>query len=330
MSMADVARLAGVAPQTVSRVSNGQPGVVESTRAKVLAAMEELQYRPNHAARALKRGSFQSLAVVLSGRASAGSFQTLQAIVDSAAGRGYSVTVMALEVPNVESLNGVFTRMGEAAIDGAILVMEIESAAGIHLSRLPYGRLVVVDSNAGKRYPAVDSDQASGVHAAMDHLLGLGHDTVHHVTGPANSFSSNHRVSLWREHLQASGRSVPEPIAGDWSAESGYSAGVRIAEAGAATAVFVCNDEMALGLMRALGERGIRVPEDISVVGFDDIALAPQFPTPLTTIRQDFDELGHRAVDLLVRQLEGDVVAPHVDLVPTRLVVRESTASPRR
>lgn len=328
--MADVARRAGVAPQTVSRVANGQPGVVESTRARVLAAMEELQYRPNHAARALKRGSFRSLAVVLSGRASAGSFRTLQAIVDAATHRGYSVTVMALEVPNVESLNGIFTRMAEAAIDGAILVMEIESEAGFHLSRLPYGRLVVVDANAGTRYPAVDSDQASGVGAAIDHLLGLGHDTVHHVTGPSNSFSSQHRIDLWRTHLREAGRPVPAPVVGDWTAASGYRAGVQIAEEGAATAVFLCNDEMALGLMRAFGERGVRVPQDVSVVGFDDIALASQFPTPLTTIRQDFDELGARAVDLLVRQLEGEAVAPHVDLVPTRLVVRESTAAPRK
>lgn len=328
--MADVARLAGVAPQTVSRVANGQPGVVDGTRAKVLAAMEELQYRPNHAARALKRGSFRSLAVVLSGRASAGSFQTLQAIVDAAASRGYSVTVMALEVPSAEGLDGIFTRMGEAAIDGAILVMEIESVTGIHLSRLPHGRLVVVDASAGERYPAVDSDQDAGVRAVMEHLLGLGHDTVHHVTGPGNSYSANRRVEFWRQCLQDAGRSVPEAVLGDWSAESGYRAGMRIAEEAAATAVFVSGDEMTLGLMRALDERGLRVPQDISVVGFDDIALASQFSPPLTTIRQDFSELGRRTVDLLIRQLEGDTITPHVDLVPTQLIIRESTAPPRR
>lgn len=328
--MADVARLAGVAPQTVSRVANGQPGVVDRTRDKVLAAMEELQYRPNHAARALKRGSFRSLAVVLSGRASAGSFRTLQAIVDEAARRGYTVTVMALEVPSTEGLDGIFTRMGEAAIDGAILVMEIESVTGIHLSRLPHGRLVVVDSSAGERYPAVDSDQDAGVRAVMEHLLGLGHATVHHVTGPSNSYSANRRVELWRQYLQDAGKSVPEAVPGDWSAESGYRAGVRIAEEGAATAVFVSGDEMALGLIRALGERGLRVPQDISVVGFDDIALASHFSTPLTTVRQDFGELGRRTVDLLIRQLEGNIITPYVELVPTELIVRESTAPPRR
>ena len=329
VSMADVARLAGVAPQTVSRVSNGHPGVVDSTRARVLAAMEELQYRPNHAARALKRGSFRSLAVVLSGRASSGSFRTLQAMVDAAAELEYSVTVMALETPSADSLREVFTRMAAAAIDGAVLVMEIDSAAGIHLSRLPQGRLVVVDASARDRYPSVDSDHVAGVNAVMEHLLGLGHETVHHVTGPSDSYSSNVRVDAWRRCLQAAGRVVPAPLAGDWSAESGYRAGLRITQDAAATAVFVSNDEMALGLMRALGEHGIRVPHDISVVGFDDIALAPQFPTPLTTVHQDFDELGRRCVHLLVRQLEGDDVAPHVSLVPTRLVVRASSGTPR-
>ncbi len=326
--MADVARYAGVSPQTVSRVANAHSGVVDDTRRKVLAAMADLKYRPNSAARALKRGSFKSLGVVLSGLTSTGNYRTLEGIVASANRRGYSMTIMTVDAPSDESLGDVFQRMSEAAVDGAILLLEIEAAGELHLTRLPYDRLVIVDSNAAYRYPVVDSDQKSGTRAAVDHLLQLGHSTVHHVTGPENSFSAAGRVDAWREHLMANGRPVPEPIQGDWTADSGYRAGVHIANEGVATAVFVANDEMALGLMRALGERSVRVPQDISVVGFDDIALAANFPTPLTTVHQDFDEVGRRCVEMLIRRIEGDTVPPGVDLVPTQLVVRESTAPP--
>ena len=118
-------------------------------------------------------------------------------------------------------------------------------------------------------------------------------------------------------------------IPGDWSAASGYEAGLRIAELGA-TAVFCSNDEMALGMMRALGERDRCVPDDVSVIGFDDIEIAACFPTPLTTVHQDFDEVGRRCVDLMIRQIEGVEDTPSgVDLVPTKLVIRESTAAPK-
>ncbi|RMB62425.1 LacI family DNA-binding transcriptional regulator [Tessaracoccus antarcticus] len=328
--MADVARYAGVSPQTVSRVANEHPGVVDGTRQRVLDAMEDLRYRPNSAARALKRGSFQSLGVVLSGLTSTGNYLTLEGIVRSANQHGYSMTVMTLDEASDENLGNIFHRMSEAAVDGAILLLEIEAADELHLTRLPYDRLVIVDSNAAYRFPVVDSDQASGTRAVMDHLLGLGHSTVHHVGGPENSFSAAARADSWREYLVAHGRPVPEPIIGDWSAESGYRAGVHIADDGVATAVFVANDEMALGLMRALGERGIRVPQDVSVVGFDDIALAANFPVPLTTVHQNFDEVGRRCVEMLIRRIEGDSVPPGVDLVPTSLVVRQSTAPPWR
>ncbi|MHA7862469.1 LacI family DNA-binding transcriptional regulator [Tessaracoccus sp. Y36] len=328
VSMADVARYAGVSPQTVSRVANGHPSVVDETRRKVLAAMSDLKYRPNSAARALKRGSFKSLGVVLSGLATTGNHRTLEGIVSAANERGYSMMLMTVDAPSDASLGNVFHRMSVAPVDGAILLLEIETAEELHLTELPYERLVIVDSNAAYRFPVVDSDQADGTRAVMEHLLGLGHITVHHVAGPEDSFSAAGRTDAWREYLRSHGRPVPEPIRGDWSAESGYRAGVHIADEGVATAVFVANDEMALGLMRALGERGIRIPHDVSVVGFDDIALAANFPVPLTTVHQNFDEVGRRSVEMLIRRIEGERIPPGVDLVPARLVVRASTAPP--
>lgn len=327
-SMMDVARHAGVSPQTVSRVANGYPGVLEPTRDKVLASMAALKYRPNSAARALKRGSFESIGVLLSGLETTGNLSTLNGIVGSAAEQGYSLTLMTLDSFSDRAIQSAFARLNESPIDAAILLLEIEGPDEIHLLDIPYDRLVIVDSNAASRYPVVDTDQASGTTAAMDHLYGLGHRHIQHVTGPQNSFSSRHRVDAWRNYLVERGLTVPEPILGDWTAESGYVAGSRIAEAGGVTAVFVSNDEMALGLMRAFGEHGIRVPDDISVVGFDDIDLAKQFPTPLTTVHQDFAEVGRRCVAEVVRQIDTGVVEPGLELVPTRLVVRGSTAPP--
>lgn len=327
-SMADVARHAGVSPQTVSRVSNGYPGVVEETRLKVLASMQALRYRPNSAARALKRGSFESIGVLLSGLTSTGNIQTLNGIVGSAAQHGYSLTLMTLGPFSDRALQDAFARLKDSAIDAAILLLEIEGVDELHLADFPYDRLVIVDSNAAGRYPVVDTDQASGTRAALQHLYDLGHRRIQHVTGPSNSYSSGHRVAAWREFLTGHGLEVPEPLHGDWTAAAGYAAGLQIADSADATAVFASNDEMALGLMRAFGERGLRVPDDISVVGFDDIDLASEFPTPLTTVHQDFAEVGRRCVAEVLTQINTGVVEPGLELVPTRLVVRSSTAAP--
>lgn len=325
VSMADVARHAGVSPQTVSRVSNGQPGVLEPTRRRVLEAMTELRYRPNSAARALKRGSFRSIAVVMSDLQSTGNLGTLRSVVDAASARDYSVTIRTIGRISTESLHGAFDRLNEAAVDGAVLLLETETIAQLDLSELPFDRIVIVDSHVTTPFPGIDSDQAAGTRAAVDHLLALGHESVHHIAGPAQSFAARARKDAWEARLREHGREVPVPIQADWSAHSGYQAGHRIADEGRATAVFVANDEMTLGLMRALGERRWQIPGDISVVGFDDIALAPEFPTPLTTVHQDFAEVGRLCVDMLIRQIETGAHDTGLTLVPTRLVVRSST-----
>lgn len=329
-SMADVARLAGVSPQTVSRVSNDYPGVLEETRERVLAAMTQLRYRPNSAARALKRGSFKTIGVLLSGLNTTGNIRTLNAIVESAAAEGYALAVHSIVAFNDEHIQQAFQRLNESAIDAAILLLELETVDELHIADIPYERVVIVDSNAAGRYPVVDSDQSSGTRAALKHLYGLGHRRIQHVTGPGNSYSSRGRRQTWEAFCSEYDLEQPEPIAGNWSADSGYAAGQRIAEEGWATAVFVSNDEMALGVMRALDEHGLQIPADISVVGFDDIELASQFPTPLTTVRQDFAEIGRRCVAQVLQQIETGDIRTGTELVPATLVVRESTAAPRR
>jgi len=330
VSMADVAKLAGVSSQTVSRVANGHPGVVGSTREQVLQAMRELGYRPNSAARALRYGQFNTIGVILFGLASTGNSRTVEAIATHAAAAGYAITLIPIDVPTQDNVLGAFTRMGELAVDAVIAIMEIQLIDAGVVAVPPGVHVVVVDSDAGDRYSVVDTDQVSGARSAVQHLLDLGHRTVWHVAGPGGSYAGERRAHAWRTTLEEAGRPVAPLLKGDWSSGSGYAAGLEIAEQPDCTAVFAANDQMALGVLRALHERGLSVPADVSVVGFDDIPDAACYIPPLTTVRQDFAEVGRRCVEGVLRQIRSPGTAePGTDLVPTRLVVRRSTAAPR-
>ncbi|AEN08314.1 MULTISPECIES: LacI family DNA-binding transcriptional regulator [unclassified Streptomyces] len=328
-SMADVARLAGVSSQTVSRVSNGHSMVSEETRRRVLSAMKELNYRPNSAARALKSGRFRTLGVVLFTLATTGNVRTLEAISASAADEGYAITLLPVATPTSTGVRGAVTVLGEQVVDGMIVIMEVHLLDAA-ISLPPNTHVVVADSDAGDRYSVVDTDQSGGARAAVQHLLDLGHHTVAHVAGPAESFAAQRRAVAWRQTLEEAGRPVPPPVDGDWSAVSGYEAGLTLAADPSVTAVFAANDQMALGVLRALHERGRRVPEDVSVVGFDDIADSASFFPPLTTVHQDFAEIGRLCVDGVLRQIRNEAAERGTTLVPTRLVVRSSTAPPPR
>jgi DNA-binding LacI/PurR family transcriptional regulator len=330
VSMADVARLAGVSSQTVSRVSTGHPGVISSTRQQVLAAMQQLGYRPNSAARALKLGEFRTIGVILFTLSSTGNSRTVEAIAGYAAQEGYAITLIPVAVPTQDGVLGAFTRLGELAVDGIIVIMEVHLLDAATVTLPPGVQVVVVDSDAGDRYTVVDTDQADGARQAVQHLLDLGHRTVWHVTGPAESFAAGRRAKAWRDTLRATGRALPTMHRGDWSAESGYRAGLALADDPACTAVFAANDQMALGVLRAFHERGRSIPGDVSIAGFDDIPDSASYLPPLTTVHQDFAEVGRRCVQALLRQIRKDPDGPGTVLVPTRLVVRDSTAPPRR
>ncbi|MDQ1294302.1 MAG: hypothetical protein QG608_2185 [Actinomycetota bacterium] len=329
VSRVDVARRAGVSAQTVSRVVNGDPVVVSATRQRVVDAMAELGYRPNRAARALKSGEFRALGVMLFTLSSSGNSRTLEAIATHAAAEGYTITLLPVVAPTQEQVSGAFSRLDELAVDAVIAIVEVHLLDAATITLPPRAEVVVVDSDAGDRYSVVDTDQAEGARQAVRHLLDLGHRTVWHVAGPEGSFAAERRARSWRQELQAAGLPVPPLVRGDWSAASGYEAGLWLAGEPDCTAVFVANDEMALGVLRALNTHGRSVPQDISVVGFDDFSQAAYFAPPLTTVHQDFAEVGRRCVEQALRQIRGEHVGHGTTLVPTRLVVRESTAPPR-
>lgn len=328
VSMADVAKLAGVSSQTVSRVSTGHPSVVDSTRRQVLAAMRQLGYRPNSAARALRYGRFNTIGVILFGLSSTGNSRTVEAIATHAAAEGYAITLIPVGVPTQDNVLGAFTRLGELAVDGVVVIIEVHLLDASTVALPPGVHVVIVDSDAGDRYPVVDTDQADGARQAVRHLIDLGHRTVWHVAGPADSYASERRTNAWRQTLADAGLTTPPIERGDWSAESGYRAGLRLADQPDCTAIFVANDQMALGVLRALHERGRNVPEQVSVVGFDDIPDAGSYQPPLTTVHQDFAAVGRHCVQTLLRQIHNEPTDAGTDLVPTHLIVRDSTAPP--
>lgn len=334
-SLEDVARAAGVSGQTVSRVANAKGYVGAATRAKVEAAMAELGYRPNSAARALRSGRFRAIGVIMFTLAPYGNHRTLDAIAVRAAQAGYALTLIPVDPGNLSTVSGAFHRLAEHAVDGIIILIEAHQLDGSEIEIPPGLPIVVIDSNQRFSHPFVDNDQALGARQATEHLLDLGHDTVWHVAGPASSYAATRRREAWKAALEERGRRVPDVSWGDWSSEAGYAAGRELAERDDVTAIFAANDSMAIGVLHALHEAGRRVPEEVSVVGFDDVADSSHVWPPLTTIRQRFEDIGALAVDALIAELEGPAGEGAASgpgdpqLIPTELVVRASTAAPR-
>ncbi|WP_296665636.1 LacI family DNA-binding transcriptional regulator, partial [Demequina sp.] len=327
-TIADVARLAGVSAQTVSRTSTGAEAVRPETRERVLTAMEQLGYSPNRAARALRNGRYGTIGLIARRFDRTGEARTTDALLRAAEAADYGVSLLTVPGAASGGWEPAARRLHHQSVDGLVIIRAEGAADEIPLpARMP---VAVSDSRASGRYPSVVSDEYTGMRLAVDHLLKLGHRTVHHIAGPPGSEPARLRALAWRSRLEESGIVAPEPFPGDWTAESGYRAGAMIAADPRVTAVACANDETALGLRMALHEAGRRVPEDVSVVGFDDISLSRFSVPPLTTIRQDFEQTGKELVRLLLEQIEGvpQVDVPHV-VLPTELVVRGTTAPPR-
>lgn len=329
-SIEDVARLAGVSAQTVSRVSTGAENVRPETRDRVVAAMNHLGYSPNHAARALRNGSFRTIGLMAHRFERTGEALITEAVIAASEAQGFAVTIVSVQSTASEGWASAANRLSHQAIDGLVIIRaELEDFETLALPRdLP---VAVSDSRLVDLYPAVGGDQVQGSRSATQHLLDLGHGTVHHVAGPADSDPANVRLAAWRRTLEAAGVRPPEPWRGDWTARSGYRIGQHIAADPSITAVYCANDEMAAGVMRALHEHGRAIPGDVSIVGFDGIALGEFFSPPLTTVKQDFDGIGQTLVRLVVDQIGSTASrAPERVLVPTELIIRATTSPPRR
>ncbi|MCP2198107.1 LacI family DNA-binding transcriptional regulator [Lentzea flava] len=327
-AMTDVARLAGVSHQTVSRVLNDHPNVREQTRLRVRAAIKELGYRPNRAARALVTGKTQLIGVVAQNSTLYGPASLLSAFEEAAGEAGFAVSVGRVKVLDRESIAAAVERHRDQRVAGIVVIAPNSSAADA-LADVPADLpLVTVDGDPDRPTPLVTVDQGVGAYDATTHLLQAGHETVWHVSGPTDWFDAAGRVQGWRRALEMHNAEVPPVMAADWSAASGYKAGQMLARMPEVTAVFASNDHLALGVLRAMHERGRRVPHDVSVVGFDDVPEAAYFIPPLTTVRPDFAAVARETLGLLLEQVsEGESAQSRRTIAPV-LVQRESVAPP--
>lgn len=330
-TMHEVARLAQVSPMTVSRVATGRGRVSTLTRQRVENAMQQLRYTPNIAARALVSGRSRTIGVITFDTSQYGPGAALLGIEHAAREQGYGVSISTLPDLSRTSMAEAMVMFLQRSADGIMAIVPHLSAADALAESSPALPLVSVQNSGSAQIPAVAVDQRTGAHLATSHLLDLGHETVWHIAGPEDWFETRERQRGWREAL--ADRSAPSPpmIQGDWSAASGYAAGrVLLDSDRPPTAIFAAKDQMALGLLHLSHERGLSVPGDISLVGFDDIPESAYFSPSLTTVRQDFNEMGRAGVALLLDILtDRSEPSEQLALIQPTLITRSSTAPPR-
>lgn len=320
----DVARLAGVSHQTVSRVLNGLPNVRPSTKERVEQAIVQLRYSPSPAARALVTRRTRTIGLITPSVADYGPTSIAMHFNQAARAARYSVDTVSADGDNPDAVRATIEALLRQRVD-AIVVVVTDVAVVELVMGLDLGVPVVASASSPRRGPHVVSiDQYRGARSAVRHLAELGHTRIVHVAGPRHAADATERVRGWRDELAAQRLEPAEPHYGDWSAASGHSAATDL-DLSPGDAIFVANDQMAIGLLSALRERGLRVPDDVSVVGFDDIPEAAYLYPPLTTVRQDFAALGQMMMQkVLVALEEADGETADTPL-PTKFVLRSST-----
>lgn len=318
--MHDVAALAGVSHQTVSRVLNGFPGIKPDTRERVEAAIRELGYRRNLAARTLVTRRTRAIGVLTPATADFGPTSSLHAIERATRGAGYQplITSSPIEPMAVrESLGFLLDQSVEALVVIAPYRVVLDELDRVR----PALPIVALQTGDEVPFASVTVDQTAGARLAARHLLDRGHRRIQQIAGPADFLEARVRRDAVADVLREAGVPLLPVLQGDWTADSGYSCGARLDPA--TTAVVAGNDQMALGLIHALADLGRRVPDDVSVVGFDDIPESAHSLPPLTTVHQDFETVGRRAVERLVAVIEGDGIGGAESVEPW-LVVRGS------
>jgi LacI family transcriptional regulator, galactose operon repressor len=327
-TMKDVAQLAGVSIQTVSTVVNNKPDITGETRARVLAAIEQLNYHPYSVARSLRTGQTRTIALVVSNIASVAIAAMASAAEAHAHSFGYSLILFNTH-NDVERETSYFNTAAQQWVDGVVFIpamgrlghLDILQEAGIPsvaIDRIPY-------DYSG---PAVMLDNIKAGYLAGEHLLDLGHRHIAHIGGPMELRLARERFVGFQQALEA--RSLePSSCAieeGTFNCQSGYLAMQRLlAYQPRPTAVFAANDLMAIGAMRAVDEAGLRLSHDISIVGVDDIEVAAFQTPPLTTIRQSFTQLATFGVQLLLEILAGKELTQSQIVIEPTLIVRQST-----
>ncbi|MEO7122117.1 MAG: LacI family DNA-binding transcriptional regulator, partial [Lacisediminihabitans sp.] len=326
----DVAKLAGVSHQTVSRMLQGYEGIRPQTRAKVQVALDELDYRPNLAARSLATNRSQRIGALVYELLEVGPSKTIQGASDAARHAGYLLDIVTLDPRD------------DSAVEQALSVLRTQDLAGIvafapmdllsdRIQRADFSVPVLLETDVDQAAAATHTSVSdSGMHQVVDHLVSLGHATISYISGPLEWWASRNRKSAFEAALAEHGLVSAGTIEGSWSAASGYRAGMELPLDRGMTAVVAANDQMALGILRALAERGISVPGDISVTGFDDIPESEYYQSPLTTVRINYEHQGRTLMNRLLTTLGVDQEPKDESADAPVLVPRESTGPARR
>jgi DNA-binding LacI/PurR family transcriptional regulator len=327
--MADVAELAGVSHQTVSRVINGHPNVRQPTRMRVQAAIAELRYRPNRAARALATGTSGVVGVICPHPLWPGPAEALTALTEAALRQGFTVAVESVRTSDRQPVSEAVARHLNQRVAGLAVIASVEWVDDA-LDAVPDDIPLVRIGGDRKRPGALMTiDHAAGAHSATRCLLDAGHRTVWHVSGPGDWFDSQGRMAGWQQALTEAGAEIPPVIPAGWQAASGYHAGQILGRIPDVSAVFAASDHLAVGILRALHECGRRVPGDVAVAGFDDVPEAAYLTPPLTTVRPDYAAVAAAAVDLLQAQISAGYRLDDRRIFEPALINRASVTAPR-
>ncbi len=323
-SIYHVAELAGVSHMTVSRVLNGHPNIRDSTRERVLKAIADTNYTPSSIARALATQRAMRIGVIVDSPVQYGPNSTLRALENAAREAGYAISAFSITDGEEQQVSTGVIELVTEGVDALCIIAprasSLDLLGGLNLS-LP---TIVIKSEPHPGMHTAGVDQHQGAMLAVNHLIELGHTSIMHLAGPQDWYDARARQRGWSDALVAAGLPLIEPVVGDWTSDFGYEFALAF-DRSSATAVFAANDQMALGVMHGLAERGIPVPGAISVVGFDDLPDARHFLPPLTTVRQDFEALGRLAMRSIIEAIGGVETELH-EMIDPKLKARASTA----
>ena len=323
-TLRDVARISGVSYQTVWRVVNDHPSVASGTRQRVLNVVDELHYQPNPAARQLVTGKSQTIGVISYGLRHYGPAQMFTSIERALRTHKYGLVAASLDELNLGELEQAIRYVKRQLVEGIVIIVPLEINASKVKALCGVTPFILVDAPTEVKAPSISINQHSGAQVAAEHLIALGHKKIAEITGPLTWYDAHLRHEGFLAALAHAGLEPAASVPGDWTAAGGYQAMTQMIEATPhPTALFAANDQTALGAIHALSVRGLSVPDDISVVGFDDVPEASHYLPPLTTVRQDFEELGKRSVQHILSLTDGHTFDSEL-LEPT-LIVREST-----
>ena len=332
-SMADVARLSDVSTMTVSRYFTGSGYVSDAARQRIASAIEQLGYRPNQSARSLRSQRTNTVGVLSMGALNYGSAEVLTGLSKAAREASFTLSIIQLDLDFEspgwkEETTKAVGRLLSIPVDGIVLSTPVLGADELLTDWARSIPVITISERPRAALATAGTHSYSAGRQATDHLVGLGHTAILHVAGPTTRNEASERERGYRDAMAAAGL---EPYvlseATDWTASSGHRAG-RFAEVDRFTAAFCANDELALGFLNAMDERGLHAPGDFSIVGVDDMPSAAYFLPALTTVRLDFRTLGARTFELLHARITNAAEVPEHFVIEPELVVRRSSAAP--